>query len=889
MASPQNSNGHLACLPTELINAITSYLPNRDIKNLRLASTFCHYVTPLRLSRVFLSANPRNIEVLRAVADHETLRKGVVEIIWDDTYLTEDLSLQHEQDTYNNYHSSRSSHPDPPVGCPEWYQRQCEDNIKKLASRKDKDASRPDHVARAHQLAAELSLEESYTYYQDLVRQQTEVIASGADEEAFRYGVERFPSLTRVTITPESHGWLFMPLYETPMIRSFPYGFNYPIPRGRQTPSDHQELAEPWQDNSGGWGNRWRGFRLAISVLAQHEQHHVSELIIGGRNVCSGLNCRLFDGPSKGYDNLVSLLRRPGFRRIDLSLVTGGQVSPKHFWSAFRNGHLRKALAEATDLEHVSLASDRTLRTLPGQYAMHFIPLRTIFPAEQWPRLRHFGLSSFLVQQEDLFSFVASLPSLRSIDLRFLSFTKDIGVSRERAFDTDNNYRDLLIYMRDALGWRDRPVRERPKVSIVVQKTLPLVGRGVWLDREIEEFLYGNGPFCTQILSDYGASVVKVEQPGVGDETRHWRASDEAQLWKDDHKLMSLYFSAVNRNKRSLTLNLKSPQGVEVAKRLARQSDVLIHNFVPGTAEAMGLGYEDLEKENKRLIYASVSGYGASGPNRARAGYDGIALAEAGLLHITGEPDGRPTKPGVAIADMCTGLYTHGAILAALVQRERTGRGIKIEGSLFETGLSMLINVGLNALNLDTEKGHDGRRRGQRWGLQHPSLAPYGAFETKDKKFIFVAANNNRQWRLLCEKLKLHQLSQDERFQTNDGRLQNRGEINSSLQTTIGQRTKAEWMSLLDGSGLPYGAINDVVEALEHPQSVAREMVMDVTNVEAARDGCLKLIAPAIKFEGKKLGVRMRPPLLGQHTSETLEELGYTDAEIADMRESGAI
>lgn len=290
-------------------------------------------------------------------------------------------------------------------------------------------------------------------------------------------------------------------------------------------------------------------------------------------------------------------------------------------------------------------------------------------------------------------------------------------------------------------------------------------------------------------------------------------------MWKGEYPLMSLYYAAVNRNKRSVTVNLKSPKGVEIVKQMARESDVVVHNFVPGKIEAMGLGYEDLRQENKRLIYAGVSGYGSSGPSRSRAGYDAIALAEAGLLHITGERDGPPTKPGVAIADLCTGLYAHGAILAALAQRDKTGLGAKIEGSLFETSLSLLTNVGLAALNLDTKNGPEGRRRGARFGLGHPNLVPYGGFETKDNEIIFIAANNNRQWRMFCEKMDLEELGKDPRFDTNDGRVESRAEINAILQHEFRQKTKDELMELFEGSDLPYGAINDVVGALEHPQT----------------------------------------------------------------------
>ncbi|OAP59026.1 hypothetical protein AYL99_06323 [Fonsecaea erecta] len=406
------------------------------------------------------------------------------------------------------------------------------------------------------------------------------------------------------------------------------------------------------------------------------------------------------------------------------------------------------------------------------------------------------------------------------------------------------------------------------------------------------------GPFCTQILADYGASVLKVEQPGVGDETRQWRTHHEAQKWKDQHRLMSLYFAAVNRNKKSVTVNFKDARGREIVARLARQwegtgVDVVVHNFLPGKMEGMGLGYEQLKQAmgeaGERLIYAAVSGYGPSGPSAQRAGYDAIALAEAGLLHITGEEGRPPSKPGVAMADLCTGLYTHGAILAALHQRDRTGKGCLIEGSLFESSLSLLINVGLASLNLDVDQGPEKRRRGKRLGLEHPSLVPYGGFETKDKKMMYVAANNNRQWKGFCGRMGIAAMAEDERFSTNDGRVEHREEINRILQEKFRAKTKDEWLAAFEGSGLPYGAINDVVEALEHPQAKARNMVVDVEDFEAARDGVLRLIGPAVKFEGAQMNVRLKPPLLGEHTEEVLAKLGYGSAEVAELRKSGVV
>lgn len=397
------------------------------------------------------------------------------------------------------------------------------------------------------------------------------------------------------------------------------------------------------------------------------------------------------------------------------------------------------------------------------------------------------------------------------------------------------------------------------------------------------------GPFCTQILADYGADVIKVEQPGIGDETRQWRTWGEGQKWKDEYKLMSLYFAAVNRNKRSITLNLKDKKAVEILKRLAADSDVIVNNFVPGKMEEMGLSYEALKAVNPSIIYASVSGYGAAGPSMKRAGYDAIALAEAGLLHITGEPDGPPTKPGVAIADLCTGLYAHGAILAALNARNQTGIGAKIDGSLFETSLSLLINVGLASLNLDLDKGPEKRRRGSRLGLGHPTIVPYGAFKTKNNRMMFIAATNDRQWKTFCKRMGIEGLEDDKRFHTNDGRMENRKEINDTLQRRLNEKTLVEWLEVFEGSGLPYGPVNDVVEAVEHPQSAARNMILDVENFKAARDGILKTIGPAVKFEGSTFGVRRHPPILGEHTEEVLGELGYSTEELKKWKANGVV
>ncbi len=356
------------------------------------------------------------------------------------------------------------------------------------------------------------------------------------------------------------------------------------------------------------------------------------------------------------------------------------------------------------------------------------------------------------------------------------------------------------------------------------------------------------GPFCTQILADYGASVLKVEQPGTGDETRQWRAEGEARIWKHGGlnssgvPVISCYYAAINRNKRSLTLNLKSEKGKEIVKRLAREADVVVNNFLPGKMEGMGLGYEELRKGNGGLVYASISGYGATGPSAQRGGYDAVVGAEAGLLHITGEQDGSPVKPGIAIADLCTGLYMHGAIVSALLGRERNGgMGTKIEGSLFESVMSLLTNVASSWLNLGKE--------GKRWGMGHPSLVPYGGFETKNGGWLFVAANNNRQWKLFCEMVKDEDLSADERYRTNDGRVAHRVELEAVVQKRFKTKTLNEWLKVFEGGTLPYGPVNTIEGAFAHPQAEARNMVESV-EFEGMVDGVLRLLGIPSKGTG---------------------------------------
>ncbi|KAM5374838.1 hypothetical protein ACJZ2D_006332 [Fusarium nematophilum] len=386
-------------------------------------------------------------------------------------------------------------------------------------------------------------------------------------------------------------------------------------------------------------------------------------------------------------------------------------------------------------------------------------------------------------------------------------------------------------------------------------------------------------PFCSQILADYGADVIKVEAVGKGDDTRHWLLPGEKSAWKQDAGPMSTYFSSINRNKRSLTLDLKHPKGKEILISLAKRADVLLENFKPGTMDRLGLGYDRLRGENPRLIYASISGYGATGPYAGRGGYDPIAGAEAGLLHLTGERNGPPVRPGLGMVDMATGLYTHGAIMAALLARTRDGKGQRVDASLFETQVSLLTSVGLSWLNLGIEA--------ERWGCQHPSIAPYDAFQTKDL-YLVCGATNDAQFTALCKLVGLGTLATDERFKTNPKRVENREELARLFNAVFRTKTTAEWIDAFAGSNVPFAPINNMKRTFAHPQTEARNMLAQVS-LDAAVAGKFHLIGPAVKFSETEAAIRSEPPLLGQHTSEVLSEMGIAADEVESLEQQGVV
>ncbi len=375
-------------------------------------------------------------------------------------------------------------------------------------------------------------------------------------------------------------------------------------------------------------------------------------------------------------------------------------------------------------------------------------------------------------------------------------------------------------------------------------------------------------PYCAQLLSDYGADVIKVEQPGGGDGTRQW-----GPPWMADQ---SAYFVSVNRNKRSLTLNLKTEGGHDVARRLAATADIALENFLPGTLDALGLGYPALSALNPRLIYCALTGYGQTGPWRDRPGYDSVVQAQGGLMSITGPADGAPSKVGVAIADLTAGLFAASAILAALNHRHASGRGQYIDVALFDAQLGWLANVGQNALAGSPPL---------RYGNAHASIVPYQTFDTADGQIV-MAVGADGQYRKLCEIAGCPELWDDTRFQTNPGRVAHRAELIPRLQAYLKLRRTEEWDTLCAAAGIPAGAILDVPAALAHPQAQARGMVQTINDPRA---GDIKVVGPVAKLSATPASVRGAPPRLGEHTDEVLAELGYTAAEIAQLRASGAV
>jgi len=374
------------------------------------------------------------------------------------------------------------------------------------------------------------------------------------------------------------------------------------------------------------------------------------------------------------------------------------------------------------------------------------------------------------------------------------------------------------------------------------------------------------GPLCGQMLGDMGAEVIKVEPPGAGDDTRTW-----GPPFTEGGE--SAYFLGINRNKRSVTLNMASKPGQEILQQLVKKADVVIENFKLGTLEKWGITNEWLEKNAPRAIRCSITGYGSTGPDSALPGYDFILQAESGLMSICGEPGGTPTKYGVAIVDVVTGLYACNSILAALAARHRTGRGQHVEVCLYDSGIAMLINVASNYLMCG--------REGRRFGNGHPSIVPYTTYPTADG-MMAVAAGNDGQFARFAETVGHAEWAKDQRFTKNPARVANREALDDLIARALKKGKTADWIAKLRAVGVPCGPINTVAEALTDPHTLARELVRTVRHPTA---GEIKMVGIPFRLNDTPASIRRAPPLLGQHTDEVLGgELGISAARIAQLR-----
>lgn len=371
------------------------------------------------------------------------------------------------------------------------------------------------------------------------------------------------------------------------------------------------------------------------------------------------------------------------------------------------------------------------------------------------------------------------------------------------------------------------------------------------------------GPFCTMILGDLGAEVIKIESISSGDETRGWGPPFvEGE---------SAYYLCANRNKQGITLNLKSEKGKEIFKKLITDADIVVQNFKPGTLEKLSLGYEDLKMVKEDIILASISGFGSKGPNSNLPGYDYIIQAMSGLMSITGERDAQPTKVGVAISDVLTGLFTCIGILAALQHRNRTGEGQEIDISLFDSQLAALVNVASNYLCSGIVP--------ERLGNYHPNIVPYQVFSASDGDMVIAVGNDEQFHRFACLLEEPALLKED--FKKNADRLQNRTQIETLIANKLKTKSKDEWKAMLDKNGIPNGPIYNVSEALQSEQAKSRNMVM---NVEHPFIKDLKLVGSPLKLSKTPIEVERHPPMHGEHTDEVMKRLGYSQFEIEVLR-----
>jgi len=379
------------------------------------------------------------------------------------------------------------------------------------------------------------------------------------------------------------------------------------------------------------------------------------------------------------------------------------------------------------------------------------------------------------------------------------------------------------------------------------------------------------GPFCTMMLGDLGAEVIKIERPGSGDDTRKWGPpfSESGE---------SAYYISANRNKRSVTLNLKSEGGQVILKELIQQADVLVDNFKTGTLENWGFDYQTLQEIRPGLIYCTITGYGYTGPYKDRPGYDFMVQAMGGFMSVTGPPDGDPTRAGIAVADLAAGMFATSAILAALFAREKTGKGQRIDMALLDSQVALMSYVASNYLVSGELPG--------RYGNGHPNIVPYQSFKARDQYFAFIAGND-RQWAKFCDAVEKPFWKEDPKFASNAARVKNRKLVVDALGELFSERDAAEWMGLCNEIGLPTAPINNLAQVFENPQVDARNMKV---NLETSSGEHIQMVGSPLQIPTSPVQLKVPPPKLGQHTDEIYKTyLGYDDAKLKALADEGVI